>query len=334
MSKRRFAVNHLFIMQKETDEKFMRRCLQLAANGLLTTKPNPMVGAVIVAADGRIIGEGFTSPVGGPHAEVNAFASVRKEDEALLSGTTIYVSLEPCSHWGHTPPCCDLIISKGVKRCVCGCVDPFAKVQGRGIQRMRDAGIEVTVGVLEEACKAMNGRFMVFNEHGRPYIVLKWAQTADGFISGKDGAPIRVSTPFTQMLSHKLRAESDAILVGRHTLETDHPRLDVRRWSGKNPEAIVLSSSLKSVPEGFVCLDSIEAVIDHLVEERRQSLIVEGGALTLKAFLDRGLWDDIRVETSPMVVGEGVEAPRLPSGIALARRECFNDNVICWYHRA
>ncbi len=320
-------------MQKETDEKFMGRCLQLAANGLLTTKPNPMVGAVIVAADGRIIGEGFTSPVGGPHAEVNAFASVRNEDEPLLSGATIYVSLEPCSHWGHTPPCCDLIICKGVKRCVCGCVDPFAKVQGRGIQRMRDAGIEVTVGVLEKACKAMNRRFMVFNEHARPYIVLKWAQTADGFISGKNGAPIRVSTPFTQMLSHKLRAESDAILVGRHTLETDHPRLDVRHWSGKSPEAIVLSSNLKNVPEGFVCLESIGAVIDHLVEERCQSLIVEGGALTLKAFLDRGLWDDIRVETSPMVVGEGVEAPRLPSGIALARRECFDGNVICWYHR-
>ena len=129
-------------MQKETDEKFMRRCLQLAANGLLTTKPNPMVGAVIVSEDGKIIGEGFTSPVGGPHAEVNAFASVRKDNERLLPGATIYVSLEPCSHWGHTPPCCDLIIRKGVKRCVCGCVDPFAKVQGRGIRRMRDAGIE------------------------------------------------------------------------------------------------------------------------------------------------------------------------------------------------
>lgn len=333
VGKRRFTANLLFIMQKETDEKFMRRCLQLAANGLLTTKPNPMVGAVIVAGDGRIIGEGFTSPVGGPHAEVNAFASVRKEDETLLSEATIYVSLEPCSHWGRTPPCCDLVISKGVKRCVCGCVDPFAKVQGRGIQRMRDAGIAVTVGVLEEACKAMNRRFMVFNEHGRPYIVLKWAQTADVFISGKDGAPIRVSTPFTQMLSHKLRAESDAILVGRHTLETDHPRLDVRQWSGKNPEAIVLSSSLKSVPEDFVCLDSIEAVVAHLVDERRQSLIVEGGAMTLKAFLDRGLWDEIRVETSPMVVGEGIEAPRLPHGVVLSRRESFDGNVICWYRR-
>lgn len=333
VGKCRLTANHMFIMQKETDEKFMRRCLQLAANGLLTTKPNPTVGAVVVAEDGRIIGEGFTSPVGGPHAEVNAFASVRKEDEALLPGATIYVSLEPCSHWGRTPPCCDLVISKGVKRCVCGCVDPFAKVQGRGIERMRDAGIEVTVGVLEEECKAMNRRFMVFNEHGRPYIVLKWAQTADGFISGKDGLPIRVSTPFTQMLSHKLRAESDAILVGRHTLETDRPRLDVRQWSGKNPEPIVLSRSLRSVPDGFVCLDSIEAVIAHLVEERSQSLIVEGGTLTLKAFLDRGLWDVIRVETSPMVVGEGVEAPRLPSGIVLSHRESFDGNVICWYSR-
>ena len=210
--------------QKATDERFMRRCLQLAANGLLTTKPNPMVGAVIVSADGRIIGEGFTSPVGGPHAEVNAFASVKPADEPLLPGATIYVSLEPCSHWGHTPPCCDLIIRKRVKRCVCGCVDPFAKVQGRGISRMREAGIEVTVGVLEAECKAINRRFMTFNELHRPYIILKWAQTANGYMAQSDRQPLRISTPFTMMLSHKLRSECDAILVGRTTFDTDHPQ--------------------------------------------------------------------------------------------------------------
>lgn len=177
-----------------------------------------------MAADGRIIGEGFTSPVGGPHAEVNAFASVRPTDEALLPQATIYVSLEPCSHWGHTPPCCDLIISKHVKRCVCGCVDPFAKVQGRGIQRMRDAGIEVTVGVLEAECMAINRRFMTFNEQHRPYILLKWAQTANGYIAQADRRPLHISTPLTQMLSHKLRSENDAILVGRGTLESDRPQ--------------------------------------------------------------------------------------------------------------
>lgn len=317
----------------------MRRCLQLAANGLLTTKPNPMVGAVIVAADGHIIGEGFTSPVGGPHAEVNAFASVRKENEPLLPGATIYVSLEPCSHWGHTPPCCDLIISKGVRRCVCGCVDPFAKVQGRGIQRMREAGIEVTVGVLEASCRAMNERFMTFNEHHRPYILLKWARTSDGFISGKGGMPIQLSTSFTKMLVHKLRAENDAILIGRHTMETDHPMLTVREWSGKDPERIILSASLGSrpakeaIPEGFTCHPSIDAVLGHLYQEQKQSLIVEGGAQTLSAFLERDLWDEIRVETAPMVVGEGVRAPRLPQDLRIVKCEVYDGNVIVCYKR-
>ena len=323
--------------QQQIDEMMMRRCLQLAANGLLTTKPNQMVGAVIVAADGHIIGEGFTSPVGGPHAEVNAFASVKKEDEPLLPGATIYVSLEPCSHWGHTPPCCDLIISKEVRRCVCGCVDPFAKVQGRGIQRMREAGIEVTVGVLEAECRAMNERFMTFNEHHRPYIILKWAQTTDGFISGKDGAPLKISTPFTKMLVHKLRAENDAILVGRHTVETDHPQLNVREWSGKDPERIILSKTFSSqsykniIPEGFTCFPSIDAVLDHLYQEQKQSLIVEGGAQTLQDFIDRGLWDEIRVETAPMLAGEGVRAPQLPRGVRMAKREEYDGNVIEWF---
>ena len=298
--------------QQQIDEMMMRRCLQLAANGLLTTKPNPMVGAVIVAADGHIIGEGFTSPVGGPHAEVNAFASVKKEDEPLLPGATIYVSLEPCSHWGHTPPCCDLIISKKVRRCVCGCVDPFA-------------------------CKALNKRFFTFHEQKRPYIILKWAQTTDGFISGKDGAPLKISTPFTKMLVHKLRAENDAILVGRHTVETDHPQLNVREWSGKDPERIILSKTFSSqsykniIPEGFTCFPSIDAVLDHLYQEQKQSLIVEGGAQTLQDFIDRGLWDEIRVETAPMLAGEGVRAPQLPRGVRMAKREEYDGNVIEWF---
>lgn len=184
----------------------MRRCLQLAANGRQNAKPNPMVGAVIVAADGRIIGEGYHVRCGEGHAEVNAFASVRPEDEALLAGATIYVSLEPCSHYGKTPPCADLIIKKGVRRCVVGCVDPFAAVQGRGIQKLRDAGIEVTVGVLEEECRELNRRFITFNEKRRPYIILKWAQTANAFLDD-NGKACAISTPFTKMLVHKLRAE-------------------------------------------------------------------------------------------------------------------------------
>ena len=320
--------------QKATDERFMRRCLQLAANGLLTTKPNPMVGAVIVSADGRIIGEGFTSPVGGPHAEVNAFASVKPVDEPLLPGATIYVSLEPCSHWGHTPPCCDLIIRKRVKRCVCGCVDPFAKVQGRGISRMREAGIEVTVGVLEAECKAINRRFMTFNELHRPYIILKWAQTANGYMAQSDRQPLRISTPFTMMLSHKLRSECDAILVGRTTFDTDHPQLTVRDWTGPNPERLVLTHrAINDAPASFLCFPNIDAVIAHLTAAQRQSLIVEGGPTVHQQFLDRGLWDELRVETAPFTIPGGISAPRIPDNAIADRIEQYDENIIRWYHR-
>jgi diaminohydroxyphosphoribosylaminopyrimidine deaminase/5-amino-6-(5-phosphoribosylamino)uracil reductase len=197
------------------------------------------VGAVLGAADGRIIGEGYPVRCGEGHAEVNAFASVRPEDEVLLSEATIYVSLEPCSHYGKTPPCADLIIRKGVRRCVVGCVDPFAAVQGRGIQKLRDAGIEVTVGVLEEECRELNRRFITFNEKRRPYIILKWAQTANAFLDD-NGKACAISTPFTKTLVHKLRAENDAILVGRITNEREQPRLDVRHWAGKAPRRIVI----------------------------------------------------------------------------------------------
>ena len=164
--------------QEETDEKYMRRCLQLARNGQQLAKPNPMVGAVIVSKEGRIIGEGYHVRCGKGHAEVNAFASVRKEDEALLREATVYVSLEPCSHYGKTPPCADLIISKGVRRVVCGCIDPFAEVQGRGVKKIREAGIEVTVGVLEKECLELNKRFITYNTHKRPYVILKWAEAS------------------------------------------------------------------------------------------------------------------------------------------------------------
>ena len=208
------------------DEKYMRRCLQLAQNGQQNAKPNPMVGAVIVSADGRIIGEGYHVRCGEGHAEVNAFASVRTEDESLLKEATIYVSLEPCSHYGKTPPCADLIIKKGVRRVVVGCVDPYAEVQGRGIRKLREAGIEVTVGVLEKECMALNRRFFTFHREHRPYIILKWAQTANGFIDDHF-KPLQISNEFTKMLSHKLRAEEDAILVGRVTDERDKPQLAI-----------------------------------------------------------------------------------------------------------
>ena len=266
----------------------MRRCLQLARNGLQNAKPNPMVGAVIVAEDGRIIGEGYHVRCGEGHAEVNAFASVKPEDEHLLHSATIYVSLEPCSHYGKTPPCAELIIKKGVRRVVCGCIDPFAKVKGRGVEMIRRAGIEVTVGVLETECHKLNKWFMTVNEKQRPYILLKWAQTANGIIGyhQDDNKPaLQLSTPFTKMLVHKLRAEYDAILVGRVTDDMEHPQLNVRDWAGKNPKRLVLAHG-----------SSPQEVLDKLYAEKAQSLIVEGGAKTLSSFIQLGLWDEIRVE--------------------------------------
>ena len=294
------------------DEKYMRRCLQLARNGQQNAKPNPMVGAVIVSADGRIIGEGYHVRCGEGHAEVNAFASVRAEDEPLLKEATIYVSLEPCSHYGKTPPCADLIIQKGVRRAVVGCVDPFAEVQGRGIRKLREAGIEVTVGVLEAESKALNHRFFTFHREQRPYIILKWAQTANGFIDDHF-KPIQISNDFTKMLSHKLRAEEDAILVGRVTDERDKPQLTVREWSGPNPKRLIID---RAHP---LNLESLHA---HQI----QSLIVEGGAKTLQSFIDKGLWDELRVETNlGMTVTDGTRAPQIPATAEV--RETIRDGV-------
>lgn len=320
----------MMMNEESRDEQYMRRCLQLARNGMQNAKPNPMVGAVIVAADGRIIGEGYHVRCGEGHAEVNAFASVRPEDEPLLSKATIYVSLEPCSHYGKTPPCADLIVSKGVKRCVVGCVDPFAKVQGRGIQKLRDAGIEVTVGVLEAECRQINKRFITYNEHRRPYIILKWAETANHFIDNH-GKAIAISTPFTKMLSHKLRAENDAILVGRTTDEREHPQLNTRDWSGRSPRRIVIDSHNPAFEGLDFSLPVLPQIMDWLYKERCQSLIVEGGLATLRSFLDAGLWDEIRVETAPTTVTDGTRAPELPLGIKLVSQKDYDGNVIRTY---
>ena len=375
--------------QEEADEKYMRRCLQLARNGQLLAKPNPMVGAVIVSKEGRIIGEGYHVRCGEGHAEVNAFASVRKEDEALLREATVYVSLEPCSHYGKTPPCADLIISKGVRRVVCGCIDPFAEVQGRGVKKIREAGIEVTVGVLEKECLELNKRFITYNTHKRPYVILKWAEAESrltntpfnttaspsplplpqregsnhrdspnnsekvianitienrnnridcnykpsvayiGNLPGKDYQPLIISTPFTKMLVHKMRAENDAILVGKTTEELEQPQLTVREWSGPSPEKLVLTSQPTKAGEYATPAE----VLSHLYAEKKQSLIVEGGAKTLQSFLDAGLWDEIRIESAPFTVNEGIEAPKLPDNIRVIKVEKYV-NTIVTYERA
>lgn len=318
--------------QLEQDRFYMRRCLQLAANGLLLARPNPMVGAVIVAEDGRIIGEGYHVRCGQGHAEVNAFASVKPGDERLLPSATMYVSLEPCSHYGRTPPCADLIIRKGVRRVVVGCIDPFAKVQGRGVQKLRDAGIEVAVGVLERECLELNKRFITFNSRHRPYVLLKWCRSADGFIDD-NFKPTMFSTPFTQMLSHKLRAEYDAILVGRVTAERDAPRLNVRHWSGPDPMRIVIDRSRPFDPSVDFSQPVIPQLFTYLYDKGVQSLIVEGGAETHRRFLENPeWWDEIREEVSPRTVGDGTRAPQLPPGVAAqAAVDRYDGNEIRWY---
>lgn len=289
-----------------SDEKYMRRCIQLAQNGQQNAQPNPMVGAVIVYED-HIIGEGYHVRYGEGHAEVNACASVRKEDEHLLKDSTIYVSLEPCSHYGKTPPCADLLISKGFKRCVIGCQDPFAKVQGRGIQKLREAGIEVKVGVLEEECKALNKRFMTFHGKHRPFITLKWAESADGFIDGQ------ISNTYTQMLCHKHRVEHQAILVGRKTFEVDNPSLNVREWYGSSPKRYVASSQAMTLPEDFhlIQTSSVDNILKHLYEDGIQTVLVEGGAELLQSFIDCGEWDECYVEKGTHRIEGNVKAPQL-----------------------
>jgi len=305
-----------------TDEIFMQRCLQLARCGMQNARPNPMVGAVIVAPlnPPRIIGEGYHVRCGEGHAEVNAFASVRAEDEHLLPESTIYVSLEPCSHYGKTPPCADLIIKKGVKRVVVGCIDEFAEVQGRGIRKLREAGIDVTVGVLEAECRELNRRFFTFHRLHRPYIILKWAQTANGFIDDH-GKALPISTPFTQMLVHKLRAEEDAIVVGRVTNEREHPQLNVREWNGPDPKRLVVDRQHPL---------NLESLYAHNV----QSLIVEGGRNTLDSFLAQNLWDEIRVETNlQLTVDGGTRAPQLPSNAVVTKATTYDGNIIIYYQK-
>lgn len=288
--------------QDKIDEMYMRRCLQLARCGRLGAAPNPMVGAVVVC-DGRIIGEGFHQRCGEAHAEVNAIRSVAQPE--LLRRSTIYVSLEPCAHYGKTPPCAQLIIDRGIPNVVVGCRDPFARVDGRGIEMLREAGIAVRVGVLEEECRWLNRRFITFHTLRRPYITLKWAQSQDGFIdrhrTSADEPAARFSTPITQALVHKLRAENQTILVGRRTWELDRPSLSVRHWHGQSPRPIVLSKDRGSLAQ----------LMTALYEQQVQTLLVEGGAQTLQSFIDAGLWDEARIETAPFALGDGVRSPRI-----------------------
>lgn len=317
-------------------EFYMRRCLQLAALAQGHTAPNPMVGAVVVY-DGRIIGEGYHRCCGEAHAEVNAINSVR--DKSLLTKSTLYVSLEPCSHYGKTPPCCELIISCRIPRVVIGCADPFPQVSGRGIGRLREQGIEVITGVLEEECHALNRFFMTFQEKGRPYIILKWAQSADGFIDRQrpdSDPPTRLSDAVTRLWAHRLRATCDAILVGTRTAIADNPSLTTRYWSGKNPlriaidrngilpaQAHLLDGTTPTLIVGHCTSpavdvlplppggDAIETLIPELARRKIQSLLVEGGARLLQSFIHAELWDEARIETAPLLLRDGIAAPHI-----------------------
>lgn len=307
------------------ERKYMERALQLALKGGGHVSPNPMVGAVIVAPDGRIIGEGYHRRYGEAHAEVNAFRSVREADLPLIGESTIYVTLEPCSHYGKTPPCAKLLCERGIARAVIGIGDPNPKVSGRGVAMLREAGIEVVEDFMRDECAAVNRRFLTAQTQGRPYILLKWAQSADGFIAYDDGNPMHLSTPVTLPLMHCERALCDAIAVGTATILADNPSLDTRLWPGNSPRPVVFISprlpqpgseearDIRLYARDPIFLDPALPLEENmrLLRERYgvTSLMVEGGAELLQSFLDAGLYDEIRVETSPLTAFHGVKAP-------------------------
>ncbi|WP_298879769.1 bifunctional diaminohydroxyphosphoribosylaminopyrimidine deaminase/5-amino-6-(5-phosphoribosylamino)uracil reductase RibD [uncultured Polaribacter sp.] len=320
-------------------KKYIKRCLQIAKNGIGTSRPNPSVGAVVVLND-KVIGEGFTSPYGGNHAEVNAINSVK--NKLLLKEATIYVTLEPCSHYGKTPPCADLIVKHQLKTVVIGCVDSNSLVAGKGIERLKKAGINVVVGVLEEECKLHHKRFFTVQDKKRPYIVLKWAETNDGFIAPltkDEQKPVWISNPYSQQLVHKYRSKEHAILVGTNTVIADNPKLNVRSWFGENPIRIVLDRTLKVSKDLAVFDDSVKTIIitenkcaDNngkltffevidfsknlafqickiLQKHNIQSVIIEGGTQTIQTFIDENLWDEAKVFVGATIFKQGVKAP-------------------------
>ena len=342
------------------NEFYINRCLQLAKMGFPAAAPNPSVGAVVVF-ENKIIGEGFTSAYGGNHAEVNAILTVK--NKLLLSKSTLYVSLEPCSHFGKTPPCADLIIRNKIPKVVIGIGDSHEKVAGAGIQKLRDAGVEVQVGVLEKECWAANKRFFTFLEKKRPYIVLKWAESLDGFIAPSQqvrGQSVAISNQISRQLAHKFRSENQAILVGTHTVLMDNPKLNVRNWTGKNPVRIVLDRTRKIDNAYFVTdltqktiviteqkkIQSIDNLLfeycifdQHLFENvcsilqkhKIQSVLVEGGAQTLQGFIDANLWDECHVFKTDTVFKSGVAAPKIKYE-NVKKTTVLNDQLVTSYN--
>lgn len=323
-------------------EKYILRCIQVAKNGLGSTFPNPMVGSVILH-ENTIIGEGFTSPFGGPHAEVNAINSVK--DKSLLSKATLYVTLEPCSHYGKTPPCADLITEYKIPKVVIGLLDPHEKVAGNGIKKLRDAGCEVTINILEAACREHHKRFLTYHEQKRPFIILKWAETLDGFIAPVqslrevDPSPYWITNIYSRQLVHKWRSEEQAILVGTNTVLKDNPKLNVRLWTGKSPVRVFIDKNLKVGTDFHIMDCSVKTIVITQIENTNKykqgvayevidfskdvalqicavlyrhnilSVMVEGGSKTLQMFLDAKLWDEARIFKGANHFKKGLEAP-------------------------
>lgn len=339
-------------------EKYMQLCLDLAKKGFGNVAPNPMVGSVIVH-EGKIIGEGYHECYGEAHAEVNAIRSVK--DKSLLKNATLYVNLEPCSHFGKTPPCADLIIENKIPHVVIGSIDSHSKVCGQGIEKLVKAGIDVKVGVLEDACKKLNKRFFTYHEKHRPYIILKWAQTADGFIDAErteEGQkPLQISSERSKALSHQWRSEEQAIMVGKNTALLDNPQLTVRNVKGKNPLRIVTDKNL-NIPEGYYLLDGtvptlvftsiakqsqpnlefirinfderiLPQILNELYSRNIQSLIVEGGYNVLKSFISENCWDEARVFISEQQIHSGVNAPEI-NGKIISKEQIEKDTLLIY----
>ncbi len=311
-----------------TNEKYIKRCIEIAKNGLSVAMPNPSVGAVIVH-NNIIIGEGFTSEYGGNHAEVNAIHAVK--DKSLLSKSTIYVSLEPCSHFGKTPPCCNLIMDSKIPNVVIGTLDSNKKVAGTGIKILKNAGIHVIVGILETECRNSNIRFFTFHEKKRPYIILKWAESQNGYIAPiykKEKKPVWITNEFSRQLVHKWRSQEQAILVGTKTVIDDNPKLDVRDWIGKNPIRVILDQNNR-IPKDSDIFDNqsetiviskneidfseniVNQICDVLFKKNIQSVIVEGGSRTLQTFIDSNIWDEARVFGGTVFFETGIKSPVL-----------------------
>ena len=307
---------------------YIAHCIEIAQKGAYFVAPNPMVGAVLVRnSDETILAEGYHERYGEGHAEVNCFAEAerRMAKGESYKDCTLFVSLEPCSHYGKTPPCAKLIIEKGVGRVVVGMLDPNPLVAGKGVQMLRDAGIEVVVGVLEDQCRELNKRFLCLHEKHRPYVILKWAQTGDGFIDIKrtSGSPVKISTPATKQIVHRMRAENMAIMVGTNTVLLDNPRLLNTHWEGRNPIRVTLDRHHRIPADARIFSDESETIVyrertdwpfvlSDLASRNIHSILVEGGTTLLAHILQTGIWDEIHVEVAPeIMIGDGVPAPKI-----------------------